>query len=118
MKFIQFEHEILPRILLPLLGGLFVLAAVQGAARAESSQPAGGYIVSVADGYGVNDCIRSGEDCAKIVADAWCGAHGHGDARAYGPASDITASVVRTSGGVSVAPKKLGDDDVFISCAD
>ncbi len=87
MKFHEFEHVYLPRILLPLLGGLFVICALQTAARAETGVLALGadsYVVKADEGYGVNDCIRGGDDCAKVVADAWCEAHGHGDAKAFG----------------------------------
>ncbi len=82
MKFIQFEHEMLPRILLPLLGGLFALAALQSAARAEPARAGGAsFVVSAADGYGVNECIKSGDDCARIVADGLVReAHGLGGA--------------------------------------
>jgi hypothetical protein len=117
MRFIQFQHETLPRILLPLLGGLFVLAALHSAARAEptpASVGGAGFIVSAADGYGVNDCIKSGDECAKVVADAWCQAHGLGGARLFGPASDITAGI----GKVSAGKKAVGEDDVYISCGE
>jgi len=120
MKFIRFEHEMLPRILLPLLGGLFVLAALQSAARAEPTPTrAGGasFVVSAADGYGVNDCIKSGDDCAKIVADAWCEAHGLGSAQMYGPASDITGAISKTSV-KAAAVKPVREDDVYISCGE
>lgn len=96
MKFSEFEHQFLPHVLIPLLGGLFVLGALHSAARADTAAPAPAaqsFIVSAADGYGVNDCIKSGEDCAKIVADAWCEAHGHGAARNFGPVGDVTASI-------------------------
>ncbi|WP_294535720.1 hypothetical protein [uncultured Rhodoblastus sp.] len=121
MKFSQFEHRFLPHILLPLLGGLFVLAALQTAARSQPNPAAApgaqNFVVSAADGYGVNDCIKSGDDCAKIVADAWCEAHGHGSARAFGPASDVTASIDKVS--ARTAPKRaIRDDDVFISCGE
>ena len=120
MRFIQFEHEILPRILLPLLGGLLALAVLQSAARAEPT-PAGtgvtSFVVSAADGYGVNECIKSGDDCAKIVADAWCEAHGLGDAKHFGPASDITGAIAKTS--VKAASvKPIREDDVYISCGE
>jgi hypothetical protein len=121
MKFSEFEHNFFPHILLPLLGGLFVLAALQTAARSEPSPaPAPGvqsFVVSAADGYGVNECIKSGDDCAKIVADAWCEAHGHGSARAFGPASDATASIDKVSAKSSQKPV-IGEDDVFISCGE
>jgi hypothetical protein len=119
MKFYEFEHVYLPRLLLPLLGGLFVICAIENAARAEPGVlPLGGdsFVVRADDGYGVNDCIRGGDDCAKIVADAWCEAHGHGAARAFGPARDnITASIVKSSAKSRAAPL-VSADDVFIAC--
>jgi hypothetical protein len=127
MKFTEFEHDFFPHILLPLLGGLFVLAALQTAARSEPSQAflqnltstssAGSFVVSSADGYGVNECIKTGADCAKIVADAWCEAHGHGEAKAFGPASDATGSIDKVSAKPEPA-RVIREDDVFISCGE
>jgi hypothetical protein len=94
---------------------------VQTAARTEPSPAAAlgaeNFVVSAADGYGVNECIASGADCAKIVADAWCEAHGHGQASAFGPASDATASIGKVSG-KSTPKRGIGEDDVFISCGE
>ncbi|HUO53675.1 MAG TPA: hypothetical protein VMU18_02960 [Rhodoblastus sp.] len=123
MKFYEFEHVYLPRVLIPLLGGLFVICALHGVARADSSVLALGgdsFIVKSDEGYGVNDCIRSGDDCAKIVADAWCESHGHGEARAYGRAAEnLTASIQpssATTSAVKIAAPRIAPDDVFISC--
>jgi hypothetical protein len=117
MKFREFEHDILPRILIPLLGGLFVVCALHTGARAAADKGAASFIVSAADGYGVNDCIKTGADCAKIVADAWCEAHGRGAAKAFGPAGDITGAIQQTA--VKDTPSlKIGEDDVFISCGE
>ncbi|MGO8739533.1 hypothetical protein [Rhodoblastus sp.] len=119
MKLYEFEHVYLPRILLPLLGGLFVVCALHGAARAETGIQALGadsYLVRADEGYGVNDCIRGGDDCAKVVADAWCEAHGHGEAKAFGRARDnITGSIVKTAARADARPQ-ISADDVFISC--
>lgn len=117
MKFYEFEHNFFPHILIPLLGGLFVICALQSAARAETSALGHNSFIIGDDGYGVKDCIRSGDECAKIVADAWCEAHGHGDAKAFGRADDITASIEKSA--VKSAPaRRMSDDDVFISCDD
>jgi hypothetical protein len=113
MKFREFEHDVLPRILIPLLGGLFVLCALHSGARAAPA--ANSFVVSAADGYGVNECIKNGAECAKIVADAWCEAHGRGAAQAYGRADDTTASIQKTS---AKDAKTFGPDDVFISCGE
>ncbi len=129
MKFSEFEHQFLPHILIPLLGGMFVLGVLHSAARAEtaSSAPAAQtFIVNTADGYGVNDCIKTDEDCAKIVADAWCEAHGHGDARNFGPVGDLTASIrpvsVKARAQAQVIGRQIGQDigqdAVYISCGE
>jgi len=48
------------------------------------------FIIAAADGYGVEDCLAEGGECGRVVADAWCEAHGHGSAVAFGPAEDVT----------------------------
>ena len=118
MKFSEFEHDFLPHILIPLIGGLFVFGALHTAARAETAPIAKSFIVSASDGYGVNDCIKSNDDCAKIVADAWCEAHGHGPAQKFGPAGDITGAIRNISEKRGEPVKPVGDNDVFISCAE
>ena len=95
MKFNEFEHDFLPHILIPLIGGLFVFGVLHSAARAEPLSEKS-YIVSASDGYGVNDCIRTGDDCAKIVADAWCEAHGLAASKSYGPADATSPSIDET----------------------
>jgi hypothetical protein len=117
MKFNEFEHDFLPHILIPLIGGLFVFGVLHSAARAEPLSEKS-YIVSASDGYGVNDCIRTGDDCAKIVADAWCEAHGHGAAHKYGPAGDITGAIRNISEKRAEPIKTAREDDVFISCVE
>jgi hypothetical protein len=52
------------------------------------------FIISANDGYGLGDCLASGNDCGKIVANAWCTAQGFGRAVAFGLADpeDVTGS--------------------------
>jgi hypothetical protein len=116
MKFREFEHDVLPRILIPLLGGLFVLCAIHTGARAAAPASAPkSFIVSAADGYGVNECIKTGDECARIVADAWCEAHGYGAAKAFGRADDVTGAIEKTA--VRETPAKaISEDDIFILC--
>lgn len=52
------------------------------------------FIVAGADGYGVEDCLAQKSECGRVVADAWCEAHGHGAAIAYGPAADVTDAIL------------------------
>jgi len=83
-----------PPILIGMvLGGLHI-----GGAQAETPESKASttpvYVISDNEGYGVVDCItKRNSPCGKAVADSWCEAHGHGPAKAFGPASDITASV-------------------------
>lgn len=79
------EKSFLPR----LVAGLLVSAAYCSSAQAAPAS----YIVVDDDGYGVLDCLTQKSECGKIVADAWCESHGHGPAKAYGRAEDITASI-------------------------
>ena len=90
---------ILPAALIPLG------AATNAAA---TNLPAGVYIVP-AGGYSVDECLAKSAECGRVVANAWCEANGHGNARAFGSARDITFSA-----GVQVkAPPR---DSVIIAC--
>ena len=51
------------------------------------------FIVAANDGYGVQDCLGEGGECGHVVADAWCEAHGHGAALAFGRADDVTGAI-------------------------
>ena len=55
----------------------------------------------------------------------WCQAHGLGGAKNFGPASDITSAIVRTSASNKIsasatkaAVKPVREDDVYISCGE
>jgi hypothetical protein len=86
-------------------------------ARAGVADTGASFIVSAADGYGVNECIQTGADCGRIVADAWCEAHGHAAAKAFGRADDITGAIQKAA--VRETPSRtIGEDDVFISCGE
>jgi hypothetical protein len=62
--------------------------------RAESAAT---FVIPANDGYGLAECITAGKPCGRIVADAWCEAHGQGPARAFGRSEDITASIANAS---------------------
>jgi hypothetical protein len=77
------------------------------------------FVISTSEGYGISDCLASDRTCGKIVADAWCEAHGRAHALAYGLAADITASIPSaTAAGASnpaLAPADKGA--IVITCA-
>jgi hypothetical protein len=51
------------------------------------------FIIAATDGYGVEDCLAERGECGRVVADAWCEAHGHGESISYGPADDVTNAI-------------------------
>jgi hypothetical protein len=73
----------------------FLFALASGGAQAGQTPTGQGhiFIIAAADGYGVEDCLAEGGECGRIVADAWCEAHGHGAAIAFGPAEDVTDAI-------------------------
>ncbi len=85
---------------------LFVAGAfLPRAAQAESHD----YEIASNDGYGLEDCLAAGSDCAHVVADAWCEAHGHGHALAFGPRSLVEGRPTRVS---------AADEPYLIRCGD
>jgi len=51
------------------------------------------FVVAANDGYGVQDCLAGSDSCGQVVADAWCEAHGHGDAISFGLQSAFSGAV-------------------------
>ena len=72
-----------------LLGGSLALAGfvVPAPARAQT------FVIAAGDGSGIADCLVNGSSCGRIVADAWCEAHGLARATAFGPAEDVTGAI-------------------------
>ena len=92
---------------LSIFVGLAVLVGQVGG-RAEGAHS---FIVAANDGYGVQDCLGEGGECGRVVADAWCEAHGHGAALAYGRARAVAA--------VSVAAATVSDAEPYVvTCGD
>lgn len=91
MTFVEFEHRVLPRIILPLMAGLALLAV----AGRNQAQAAGrnSFVISDNEGYGITECLTNGTACGRVVADAWCEAHGFGQSVAFGRADDVTGTV-------------------------
>ena len=104
------ENSILPRLAAPLAAGLLAAAAWHG-----NAQAAGGpaYVVTDQEGYGIIECLTQKSECGKIVADAWCESHGHGPAKAFGRAEDITASIAAATPRQLVTP-----DTAVVSCSE
>ena len=52
-------------------------------------------VVSANDGYGVSECLTSGDACGALVAQGWCQSNGYRRLVAYRKANpeDVTGSV-------------------------
>jgi hypothetical protein len=88
-----------------------VAAALYVAGGSSPARAAGShdYEIAANDGYGLEDCLAAGSDCGQVVADAWCEAHGHGHALAYGPRSAIENRPTKVS---------AVDEPYVIKCGD
>jgi hypothetical protein len=88
---------------LAVLGFAAVLASAafsfvvlpNGTSRAAGGAPEKTFIIPASEGYGVADCLTSGSECGKVVANAWCEAQGYAKAVTFGvaKAEDSTGTV-------------------------
>ena len=93
-------------IVLPMLVAALLNVETSAAARAEASHE---YVIAANDGYGLEDCLAAGNECGRVVADAWCEAHSHGHALSYGLQSALEGLATRVS---------TTDDPYVIQCGD
>ena len=69
------------------------------------------FLIPASDGYGVADCLTGTSECGRIVANAWCEAHGFSRAETFGHAvEDVTGSTTATMSNRSARP-------IAITCA-
>ena len=87
---LRMRHVRLGVAAFPVLVGLAIWAGGSGPSRAVEGHS---FLVASNDGYGLQDCLGEGGDCGRVVADAWCEAHGRGAALSFGPAEDVTGSI-------------------------
>ena len=90
---------------------LLLLALALGVVQLNRSHAQGSrtFIIAAGAGYGVEDCLGEGSECGRVVADAWCVAHGRGAALKFGrsgDASDASKSSLSLAG------------PYFITCGD
>jgi hypothetical protein len=70
------------------------------------------FIIAASEGYGVQDCLGGEGDCGQVVADAWCEAHGHGPALAFGRTEDVTGAIAASTA------QKMPAGAYFVTCGD
>ena len=73
----------------------FCLVVAGSAVAAEEAGTLNAYAIEIARdaGAGSRDCAGPHPDCIRVVADAWCEAHGHGPLRMVAPRPEMTASL-------------------------
>jgi hypothetical protein len=94
---------------------MLVLASSVFIASRPASSSAGElriFIVDASEGYGVQDCLGGEGDCGRVVADAWCEAHGHGAALAFGKTDDVTGAIKASM------PSKMPSGAYFVTCGE
>jgi hypothetical protein len=96
------------RVTLPILVGLALWSGGSAASRAAEEHS---FLIAANDGYGIEDCLGEGGECGRVVADAWCEAHGHGSALSFGPAEDVT-------GAIDAAKRSKPDRPYVVTCGD
>ena len=104
------ESRKLAQFALTLGAALLVLAATHYQARAGNAPHM--VVIPASDGYGFDDCLSGNKACGKVIADAWCEAHGMAIAQSYGRADDVTAS---TAG---IAQRKLDPGSFIVTCSE
>ncbi len=83
------RHFPMPSILLTLVGLALSPATIESGWAAAGHS----FIIAGNDGYGIQDCLGEGGECGRLVADAWCEAHGHRAALSFGRADDVTGAI-------------------------
>jgi len=69
-------------------------------------------LISATDGYGVSECLTSGDACGLLVAQSWCRSNGYESLAAIRPA---TADDVTSALGTLVTDEN--GSSVVVSCA-
>jgi hypothetical protein len=114
------SKSMIARLVFSALAGLIAIAAFNAPARASET-----FVIGALDGYGIGDCLANRTSCGRIVADAWCEAHGLANALAFGPAEDVTASIGPASTGaapaanvsVAAATSRPAPGSFIVTCA-
>ena len=114
MSFVEFEHQVLPRLIAPFVAGLLLL----GAAGRSTVQAAdrNTFVINDSEGYGITECLTNGTSCGRVVADAWCESHGKGPAVAFGRADDITGAITTVKGDSDAIATQVKPGSVLVTC--
>ena len=91
--------------------GLVALSASRMPLHAQTNHM---LVIPASDGYGFDDCLAGNKACGRVIADAWCEAHGMAASVSFGRADDITASI----GTRDVNLRKPEPGTFIVNCSD
>ena len=96
------------------LGAASFTVLPTGTTKAAATADNATFLIPASDGYGVEDCLSSSSECGKVIANAWCEAHGFAKAASFGLAApeDVTGSIERP------APVRTADRPLSITCSE
>ena len=95
------DYRKIIQIALPFAAAFVALAASRVPSQAQSAHM---LVIPASDGYGFDDCLVGNKPCGRVIADAWCEAHGMSASTSFGRADDITASIGTVSTVAKVEP--------------
>ena len=70
-------------------------------------------VIPANDGYDFENCLAGNSACGRVIADAYCEAHGMSSAVSFGRSDDITASVPSTA----AKPAAIEPGSFIVYCA-
>lgn len=108
----MFRSPLSLRVLVSVVAGVTLYGAVISSPRAAEGTD---FVLPDSDGYGIAECMKPGMACGPVIADAWCEAHGHGHASAFGLSDDVTGS---TKISATSAASSTPVNTVLIHCGD
>ena len=101
-------------VIMPVFAGLILSTAFALPSRAAES-----YTIPANEGYGIGECMQSGNDCGRVMADSWCEAHGHAHVLAYGINEDVTGAIKASDTPAPTPASASGMvGDIVIRCGD
>ena len=111
MSAVSFDFRKIIQIAATAAAGLLVLSASRVPLRAQTGHM---LVIPASDGYGFDDCLAGSKPCGRVIADAWCEAHGMAASISFGRSDDITASIGKAESKAS----KVDGGSFIVNCRD
>lgn len=107
------DYRKIIQIATPFAAALLMLSASRVPSRAQTNHM---LVIPASDGYGFDDCLSANKACGRVIADAWCEAHGMSASISFGRADDITASIGHA--GLDAKSSNIEPGSFLVNCRD